>query len=170
MKKIIIIILSAVIVISAISIPIILKGGAANNTTNVSDNSNIKDASTVQNSNVKTNDDGNLSIDVIFLNPDNKRNEILQFQVMLNNHMEDLSGLDLSKSVELVNDKGLSIKNGFTWKKEGSGHHVSGILSVENNVNGKKILDNSTKTLKLVIKNIGGAKTREFVWQANELK
>lgn len=106
----------------------------------------------------------------MFLNPNKQGDKILKFQVMLNNHSMDLSDLNLSKSVELVNDKGLSIKDGFNWKEEGSGHHVSGILSVENNINGKKILDNSTKSIKLVIKNIGGANTREFVWQSNELK
>lgn len=168
MKKILIILLATVIIVSAISIPIILKGGAGKNTTDVPNgtyNNNV-----AENSNIKTNNEGSISIDVMFLNPNKQGDKILKFQVMLNNHSMDLSDLNLSKSVELVNDKGLSIKDGFNWKEEGSGHHVSGILSVENNINGKKILDNSTKSIKLVIKNIGGANTREFVWQSDELK
>ncbi|MEG6566443.1 hypothetical protein V6B95_05650 [Thermoanaerobacterium saccharolyticum] len=168
MKKILIILLATVIIVSAISIPTILKGCAGKNTTDVPNGTYGNNVA--ENSNIKTNNEGSISIDVMFINPNKQGDKILKFQVMLNNHSMDLSDLNLSKSVELVNDKGLSIKDGFSWKEEGSGHHVSGILSVENNINGKKILDNSTKSIKLVIKNIGGANTREFVWQSNELK
>ncbi len=108
---------------------------------------------------------GNIYLDVLFKNADEKDKDTLEFEVMLDTHTEDLSEYyELDKFVKLSVD-GVVIKDGFEWKRRGGGHHVSGILEIKNSYQGKKIVDENTKELQLVFKNIGGVKERKHLYK-----
>jgi hypothetical protein len=108
---------------------------------------------------------GNIYLDVLFKNADEKDKDTLDFEVMLDTHTEDLSEYyELDKFVELRVD-GAVIKDGFEWKRRGVGHHVSGILEIKNSYQGKKRVDENTKELQLVFKTIGGTKERKHLYK-----
>ena len=108
---------------------------------------------------------GNIYLDVLFKNAYEKDKDTLDFEVMLDTHTEDLSEYyELDKFVELRVD-GAIINDGFEWERRGGGHHVSGILGIKNSYQGKKIVDENTKELQLVFKNIGGTKERKHLYK-----
>lgn len=114
---------------------------------------------------------GSIDIGVIFLTPSSGDKNSLSFEIELGNHTIDLSKYNnLNKLAELDVD-GVVISDGFTWtSEEGSGHHIVGVLKVSNSYKGQPVLKSDTKELKLILKNIEGAKETEFVYKGDTLK
>jgi flagellar basal body-associated protein FliL len=117
-------------------------------------------------------ENGNIEIIVNYMSPVNKDQDNLTFEVLLDTHSVDLSKyVDIRKYVELRTDAGITIKDGFEWNLENKeAHHISGILKVKNNIDGKPVVGSDTKSFKLVFKNIGETGEREHVYQGDSLK
>lgn len=166
-KKIILIFTASIIFVAAI---LFLNKGISvqkSNIVNEGRNAEIK-----KDKYFTSSDGGNIEVGVVFKNPITKNNENLEFQVELNTHSVDLSEYkELNKFVSLeINDRTI-IDKGFVWESDSEGgHHISGILKIKNTYNGKPILNNETKSVKLIFKNIGGVETRQHVYQSNTLK
>lgn len=113
-------------------------------------------------------------IDIIvnYLNPTLDSMDILEFDVSLGTHSVDLSKYqDITKFAELVTEDGIKISEGFEWELiNAGGHHMNGILKIENNVNGTTIVQPDTKSFKLVFNNIGGSGKRNHVYDGDKLK
>jgi hypothetical protein len=102
---------------------------------------------------------GAITIDV---KPDNLSSpgDTLVFEISMNTHSIDLN-MDLATLATLTTDNGHTIR-ATLWDAPRGGHHVSGMLSFPANVDGKLILDGTTK-LTLTIKDVD-APQRVFSW------
>jgi hypothetical protein len=89
------------------------------------------------------------------------QDEQLQFEVALNTHSVDLS-MDLAALATLATDTGLTVQ-ASAWDAPRGGHHVSGRLSFPSQVDGKSLLD-GTSRLTLVIKGVDVSE-RTFLWE-----
>ncbi|MGE5633048.1 MAG: hypothetical protein ACM3TR_18420 [Caulobacteraceae bacterium] len=114
----------------------------------------------------------NIDISVNYLSPSTKDNDTLVFEVTLGTHSVDLTKyVDIRKYIELQTDSGVVVRDGFEWDTDsGGGHHITGILKIKNNFDGKPIVGPDTKSFKLVFKNIGSTGTREHVYEGDMLK
>ncbi|MEQ6359635.1 hypothetical protein V7D15_07985 [Thermoanaerobacter thermohydrosulfuricus] len=116
-----------------------------------------------------TNDEGDISIGVSYMNPIQDDKDNLVFQVFLDNHQVDLSQLDLSGKVLFTNSEGLKVDN-VKWSIEGSGHHVVAFIKIPKKINGKNLITPNTKYIQLELRDIGGVKSRVYKWDERFLK
>lgn len=101
-----------------------------------------------------------ISLNVEFKNYQESNPEFLIFQEFINTHSEDLSVYDDLGSYLAVKVDEVPVKPEIIFEKRGAGHHVSNILKVKNDYQGKRLLDEGTKDIKLVFKNIGDVEER----------
>lgn len=115
---------------------------------------------------------GNIDIFVNYLNPSIGSKEVLTFEVSLGTHSVSLSKYrDIRKYVELVLDTGIVVSEGFEWELQNEeDHHISGILKIKNDIEGKSIAEEGTKSFKLVFKNIPDRSEREHIYEGEKLK
>jgi len=114
---------------------------------------------------ITSSEGGNVYLEIEFKDIENKNKEELIFEVSMYTHTEDLSRYyELDKFSEIIID-GVTIKDGITWKRSGGGHHVGGILKIKNYYNGRKIVDDNTKEIKLIFKNIGDVEERIHLYK-----
>ncbi|EMT38809.1 hypothetical protein SAMN04244560_02462 [Thermoanaerobacter thermohydrosulfuricus] len=116
-----------------------------------------------------TNDEGDISIGISYMNPIQDDKDNLVFQVFLDNHQVDLSKLDLSGKVLFTNSEGLKVDN-VKWSIEGSGHHVVAFIKIPKKINGKNLITPNTKYIQLELRDIGGVKSRVYKWDERFLK
>ena len=115
---------------------------------------------------------GNIDIIVNYLNPISGAKDTLEFEVSLGTHSIDLTGYkDIRKYVELRTDAGVVVNEGFEWDvANAENHHISGILKIKNDIRGKPVVGQDTKSFKLVFKNIPDASEREHLYEGEKLK
>jgi len=109
------------------------------------------------------NDDGELTMKIVFTNPLGQGTEgYLTFVVSMDNHKYDLNEYDLSDYVSLVNDKGESPEGSPKWVMySGGGHHVINYLLFPDD----GFITNDTEYMKLVVRDYIDFPVREFVWE-----
>jgi hypothetical protein len=105
-------------------------------------------------------DQGAIIFEVTPLNLDQIA-EALEFNIVLTTHSIDLS-MDLAATAMLATDTGISVHSTL-WDAPRGGHHVEGKLIFPVTVNGKPILDGTTK-LTLTITDVD-VPTRIFEWE-----
>nr|WP_312578870.1 hypothetical protein [Sedimentibacter sp.] len=115
---------------------------------------------------------GNIDIIVTYLNPVIGSSDVLTFEISLGTHSVSLSKYkDISKYVQLITDTGIVISEGFEWDLQNAeDHHTSGILKIKNDIDGKLIVGENTKSFKLVFKNIPDTSEREHIYEGEKLK
>lgn len=115
---------------------------------------------------------GNIDIAVNYLNPVSGAKDTLAFEVLLGTHSINLTEYkDIRKYVELRTDTGVVVTEGFEWDVENAeNHHISGILKIKNDIDGKPIIGQETKSFKLVFKNIPDASEREHLYEGEKLR
>jgi hypothetical protein len=86
--------------------------------------------------------------------------ETINFEVSLDTHSVDLS-MDLASLARLTTDTGQNVQ-AIAWDAQRGGHHVSGILKFPAIIDGKPVLDGSSR-LTLTISNVD-APERVFAW------
>jgi len=121
---------------------------------------------------LRSDQQGNVDVDVIFLNPltEEKEKELV-FEVMLNTHSVDLEKYDLSKISVLKTSDGIRIEDGIEWRIEsGSGHHITGLLKFPLYVNNRPILSKDTDYITIIIRNLDNIPERTFQWEKDYLK
>lgn len=98
----------------------------------------------------------------IEVKPDNLSNpgDTLVFEISMSTHSIDLS-MDLATLATLTTDNGRTVQ-ATVWDAPRGGHHLSGTLSFPASVDGKPLLDGTTK-LTLTIKDVD-APQRVFSW------
>lgn len=85
----------------------------------------------------------------------------LRFVVAMETHSVDLDGLDL-RSATLRNDRG-EARTGPTWDAPKGGHHRSGTLAFDGDV---QTFLAGTTWIELIVPDIAGIPTRVLRWQA----
>lgn len=114
---------------------------------------------------LRTNGEGQVTVDVV---PEFKEDGSLQFAISLNTHSVDLSRYDMLNNARLLNDKGVRMEKGFTWREdEAGGHHRFGTLIV-NDDGLKQFLDQSRSVI-LEINNLDGVPVRQFTWDKDAI-
>lgn len=115
---------------------------------------------------------GNIDIIVTYLNPVIGSSDVLTFEISLGTHSVSLSKYkDIRKYAQLITDTGIVISEGFEWDLQNSeDHHISGILKIKNDIDGKLIVGDNTKSFKLVFKNIPDTSEREHIYEVEKLK
>lgn len=89
----------------------------------------------------------------------------LMFSFALDNHAIDLDGLDLASKATLIPTPGEPVTSGFRWRQEGSGHHATGLLSLDNqDAQGRPLVTAGTQNILLELRDVGkpGAFTLRF--------
>lgn len=108
----------------------------------------------------ESSENSEVDLEVKFKNYQNKNPKFLEFEVFLNTHSEDLSQYDnFVDFLELIVD-GVPVNAEIIFEKRGSGHHISNILKIKNDNEGKKLLNENTKEIKLIFNNISGVEKR----------
>lgn len=87
--------------------------------------------------------------------------DTLDFNVVMNTHSVDLS-MNLAELATLSTDTGISVQ-AVSWDAPSGGHHVGGKLIFPSTLNGKPIIEGSSK-LTLTIINVD-ASSRIFEWE-----
>lgn len=115
---------------------------------------------------------GNIDIIVNYLSPVIGFNDVLTFEISLGTHSISLSEYkDIRKYVQLITDAGIVISEGFEWDLQNAeDHHTSGILKIKNDIDGKLIIGEDTKSFKLVFKNIPDTSEREHIYEGEKFK
>ncbi|MGD9568957.1 MAG: hypothetical protein AB7V48_11660 [Sedimentibacter sp.] len=115
---------------------------------------------------------GNIDIIVNYLSSSIGDKDVLTFEVSLGTHSVSLSKYkDIREYVELVTDTGIVVSEGFEWElQNGEDHHTSGILKIKNEIDGKPIVGEDTKSFKLVFRNIPDKSEREHIYEGEKLK
>jgi hypothetical protein len=86
------------------------------------------------------------------------------FAVEMDTHAVDLDGYDLRQLAVLRTDQGQEIRPGG-WNAPMGGHHRSGMLTFPATLaDGTPVIGPNTRTLELVIRNVGGIPERMFTW------
>lgn len=116
--------------------------------------------------------EGNIEITVNYLTPTLEDKDTLAFEVSLDTHSVDLTKyLDVRKYVEIKTDSGVTVSDGFEWNTgSNGGHHITGILKLKNDIDGKPVVGSETKSFRLIFKNIGSAGVREHIYDGDKLK
>lgn len=108
----------------------------------------------------ESSENSEVDLEVEFKNYQKEDPEFLEFEVFLNTHSEDLSQYDnFVDFLKLIVDE-VPVNTEIFLEKRGSGHHISNILKIKNDYQGKKILDENTKEIKLIFHNISGVEER----------
>jgi len=120
---------------------------------------------------LRTDSKGPVEVSVAFNNIIEANDKELVFEIYLNTHSVDLENIEFENLSIFRTNNGVEIDNGFSWEVSGgSGHHISGLLKVSNNINGNKILDENTEYIELELIDIGGVESKKFKWDSETLK
>ena len=125
-----------------------------------SDPASMESTSPEFDSATRMDDQGAIIFEVTPLNLDKAAAESLEFNIVLTTHSIDLS-MDLAETATLTTDTGVSV-NSTLWDAPRGGHHVEGRLVFPAMVDGKPILEGTTK-LTLTIVDVD-APSRVFEW------
>lgn len=88
----------------------------------------------------------------------------IRFAVSMDTHSVDLDKYDLSTLATLRNDKGQQIA-ATTWDgPSGGGHHRAGTLVFPAADNGKPMIEQGTKYVELIIRDVANVKERVLRW------
>lgn len=102
----------------------------------------------------------NITLDVEFKNYQDEDPEFWEFEVFINTHSEDLSRYSkLGNFLDVKVDE-VPVQPEIIFERRGAGHHITNILRIKNEYEGRKLLDKGTKDIKLIFKNIGDVKER----------
>ncbi len=86
------------------------------------------------------------------------------FTVQMDTHAVDLDGYDLRQLAVLRTDQGQEI-HPSGWNAPAGGHHRSGTLSFPTTtVSGNPVIGPDTRTITLLIRNVGSVAERVFTW------
>lgn len=108
----------------------------------------------------RVNDAGPVEIALVFLNPIEKEaGSDIAFQVRMNTHSVNLEAYDMAKVSSLQVDGRPEQKPLGWFKPGGGGHHVSGVLKFSGPI------PSDAKSLRVVIRDVGGVPERVFEWQ-----
>lgn len=88
------------------------------------------------------------------------------FAVALETHRVDLDGYDLGRLAVLRADEGAEIA-ASGWDAPTGGHHREGTLTFPTvDHDGRPTVDQGTRTLRLIIRDVAGVPERSFAWSA----
>lgn len=108
----------------------------------------------------RTNEGGLMTVKVTWQG----RNAGPVFTVQMDTHAIDLDGYDLRQLAVLRIDQGVSI-HPSGWNAPAGGHHRSGTLSfLTTTVSGNPVIGPDTRTITLIIRNVGSVAERVFIW------
>ncbi len=108
----------------------------------------------------RVNDEGPVEVTVVYLNPLKKENgSEISFEVRMNTHSVNLDSYKMDKVCSLRIDGGSEQKALGWFEPGGGGHHVSGVLKFAGPI------PTDTKTLQLIIREVGGVPERVFEWK-----
>ena len=86
------------------------------------------------------------------------------FAVTMNTHAVDLDGYDLRQLAALSADKAQNVRP-IGWDAPSGGHHRQGNLTFPPNAaDGTPLIGSSTKSVKLLIRDVAGVPERTFQW------
>ncbi len=75
---------------------------------------------------------GDVTVDIMFLNPIENFTDKLAFKVNMNTHSVDLAAIDVSEHAVLVNSNGKELEGSFIWDIiDSTSHHPWGYLEIE---------------------------------------
>ncbi len=94
--------------------------------------------------------------------------EYWEFNVNLDTHSVDLTGLDLTEYVTFRGNVVVDNSNGLSFTSTGEGHHIQNKLLVPKFVDNVATLDNSIQEFALVILPIDGSESSELVWEMDD--
>lgn len=120
------------------------------------DSENTTSSSLPANNMLRSNTDGEVTIDVKYLG---YKDNLLSFDIIMDTHLGDLDQYDLAKLSELTDDKGNKYPP-VSWDSAPGGHHRTGILTFSQP--GTK---GEPGTLILIIRNVAGIQERMFKWE-----
>lgn len=86
--------------------------------------------------------------------------DIIEFQMLINNHQINLEEIQLDDIASLTTSEGEIIDEGFVWESYGTGHHISGTLSVPKN----DLINESLDYMELEFTEVGNADRLSFRW------
>jgi len=114
----------------------------------------------------KTDIKSSVSVGVTFINPIEEDDDYFNFGVALNTHSVDLDGYDLSQMTSLYVGDEMKITEDIQWTMvEGGGHHVSGMVKVPREQEGRRLGYKDKKYIRLEIMNLDGIDSRVFEWE-----
>src|SRR6266851_5007112 len=109
---------------------------------------------------MQTNEEGQITIKVTWQG----RNAGPVFAVEMDTHVVNLDGYDLRQLASLRTDQGQEIQP-TSWNGPSGGHHRSGTLTFPATLgNGTPLIGPNTRSITLVIRNIGDILARTFTW------
>lgn len=86
------------------------------------------------------------------------------FTVEMDTHAVDLDGYDLRQLAVLRTNQGQEVKP-RVWNAPAGGHHRTGTLSFPATLaDGTPVIGSDTRTIELVIRNVGDVAERNFTW------
>ena len=86
------------------------------------------------------------------------------FTVVMDTHSVDLDGYDLSQLTVLRTNDGQEARPSG-WDAPSGGHHRSGTLTFPTTrADGTPIIESTTRTLELIIRDVAGVPERSFQW------
>ena len=87
-----------------------------------------------------------------------------RFSVSMDTHSVNLDAIDLSGLAVLRNDRGNEVA-ATRWEASRGGHHVEGTLSFPNaSADGAALHRVDTKSLELIIRDVGNVSERRMIW------
>ena len=109
---------------------------------------------------VQTNEGGQITVKVIWQG----RNAGPVFTVEMDTHVVNLDGYDLRQLATLRTDQGQDIQP-VSWNAASGGHHRNGTLTFPaTTASGAPLLGPDTRSITLVIRNVGDVAERTFTW------
>jgi hypothetical protein len=109
---------------------------------------------------MQTNEGGQITVKVTWQG----RNAGPVFSVEMDTHVVNLDGYDLRQLASLRTDQGQEIQPA-SWNGPWGGHHRSGTLTFPATLgNGTPLIGPNTRSITLVIRNVGDVPERTFTW------
>ncbi|MCL5070611.1 MAG: hypothetical protein M1308_06915 [Actinobacteria bacterium] len=121
-----------------------------------SDSENTTSSSLPDSDMLRSNSDGEVTIDVKYLG---YKDNLLSFDIAMDTHSVDLDQYDLAKLSELTDDKGNKYPV-VSWDSAPGGHHRTGKLTFS-----QPDTQDKPGTLILIIRNVAGIAERMFKWE-----
>ncbi|MCL4416099.1 MAG: hypothetical protein M1365_05290 [Actinobacteria bacterium] len=121
-----------------------------------SDSENTTSSSLPDSDMLRSNSDGEVTIDVKYLG---SKDNLLSFDIAMDTHSVDLDQYDLAKLSELTDDKGNKYPV-VSWDSASGGHHRTGKL-----IFSQPDIQDEPSTFILIIRNVAGIAERIFKWE-----
>lgn len=86
--------------------------------------------------------------------------DTIEFQMLINNHQINLEEIQLDDLARVTTSEGKIIDDGFVWESYGTGHHISGTLSVPKS----DLINESLDYIELEFTEVGNADRLSFRW------